>query len=809
MVNQNETEYELELIHRGRKQLRRQLDERIEKGYYSSTQPGRYAFQRYVERLSVTLEEVTDKAHEGLILRTNISACCQEIRAYIDYLEHGSLLLSSITLKAILDSYSKSKAMAETQQIASDIGRRIEDEIWFEFEQRRLDAKDAEKMRREASMPGSNPHYRKRGSKEVAKKAAANKGLKPLQGWKPTHRTRIGLYMLEVARSAGIIPWGNAIKFGKNQSVIYSDEFMNEILGYEELVMARAFHAYPLIDAPLDWNSDVQPSRRNSSGGYHLPELRRNQKMCRSFESDSVFGDKAVDLLNTLQKTAWRVDDRILAVAEALNEKRIPVKSFLVSVIDKPAKANAPQHVVDDPASLKRWKAEQHELHRSYHDQIKKAYRTRQVLAMAKEFEFKTYFLSWSLDWRGRFYSQQSWLTPLSTDFEKSLMKFRDGCKLNDEATDWCRSALGAAYNGTRISFQDRIKWTNDNSALLKRIAEDPLSTISEWEVAKEPWQFLQLCLEWSDVVVNGKEKFWKVPIGADSTASGLQLLSAMRRDPVGMKYANLLEPETPSAAPQDAYMRVLEVAKGIASKDEKLKHLLPYLDYRSIGKPAVMLSVYGGSHQNIKSDIEDAVDEIKDELEAQGLKVDKSDMSKLTTLITDSSKQVFPAAYEALKWLKSLAKQAHKDGKNSLSWTTPTNDQIHLIKHEIETIKIYTAFNGTVSIGDFNSDKPDLTKQVSSFAPSFVHCYDAALLKESFSDWQHPIAVIHDCIRVLPSDMDRAMDRIRDGFVSIVDGDPIARLADDLGVPDSKLKRLPQLEQDLASVQHSKYMFN
>ena len=79
---------------------------------------------------------------------------------------------------------------------------------------------------------------------------------------------------------------------------------MNDILGYEEMVMARAFHAYPLIDTPLDWKSEPVPSRRNSTGGYHLPELRRNQQMCRSYESDSVFGEKAVDLLNTLQKTA-------------------------------------------------------------------------------------------------------------------------------------------------------------------------------------------------------------------------------------------------------------------------------------------------------------------------------------------------------------------------------------------------------------------------------------------------------------------------------------------------------------------------
>ena len=52
-------------------------------------------------------------------------------------------------------------------------------------------------------------------------------------------------------------------------------------------------------------------------------------------------------------------------------------------------------------------------------------------------------------------------------------------------------------------------------------------------------------------------------------------------------------------------------------------------------------------------------------------------------------------------------------------------------------------------------------------------------------------------------------MDRIRDAFTSIVDGDSLASLANDLDVDSSKLKRLPQLEQDLSSVQHSKYMFN
>ena len=213
---------------------------------------------------------------------------------------------------------------------------------------------DAAQMRKEASMPGSSPHYRKRGAKQVAKKVASKKGLQVADSWLPTHRTRVGLYMLEAARSAGIIPWDKTIRYGKNQTIVFSDKFMNELLGCEELVMSRAFHAYPLIDTPLDWKVDSSPSRRNVSGGYHLPELRRNQQMCRSYESDSVFGEKAVDLLNTLQKTAWRVDDRVLAVAEVLNEKRIPVKSFLVANIDKPDKANAPQRIADDPEKLKK-----------------------------------------------------------------------------------------------------------------------------------------------------------------------------------------------------------------------------------------------------------------------------------------------------------------------------------------------------------------------------------------------------------------------------------------------------------------------
>ena len=61
----------------------------------------------------------------------------------MNYLKDRCLHLSSITLKVILDSYSRSNVMVDVQRVANDIGARIEKAIWFEYERRRLDPDDA------------------------------------------------------------------------------------------------------------------------------------------------------------------------------------------------------------------------------------------------------------------------------------------------------------------------------------------------------------------------------------------------------------------------------------------------------------------------------------------------------------------------------------------------------------------------------------------------------------------------------------------------------------------------------------------
>ena len=55
---------------------------------------------------------------------------------------------------------------------------------------------------------------------------------------------------------------------------------------------------------------------------------------------------------------------------------------------------------------------------------------------------------------------------------------------------------------------------------------------------------------------------------------------------------------------------------------------------------------------------------------------------------------------------------------------------------------------------------------------------------------------------------MDRALDRVRDAFVSIVKDNPLERLAKDLDV-EEEVQVLPLGDGKLSDIYESRYMFN
>ncbi len=111
----------------------------------------------------------------------------------------------------------------------------------------------------------------------------------------------------------------------------------------------------------------------------------------------------------------------------------------------------------------KDWVKERSQLIKSRRESDIKSRNTRLALNVAREYtQEPRFYLSWSCDYRGRMYPQQSFLTEDSNDFERSLITFSDGCKLNERGLEYAAEAVAETNIGSKVSYSDRSQWTRD-----------------------------------------------------------------------------------------------------------------------------------------------------------------------------------------------------------------------------------------------------------------------------------------------------------------------------------------------------------
>ena len=118
-------------------------------------------------------------------------------------------------------------------------------------------------------------------------------------------------------------------------------------------------------------------------------------------------------------------------------------------------------------------------------------------------------------------------------------------------------------YGEDKISFADRVKWTEDNEAWIIKCAEDPMSN-RQWEDASNPFQFLAFCDEWKRFKEQGYGFVSRIPVNVDGSCNGLQIYSLMLRDSKAGKLVNL----TPTDKPQDIYQLVANAVIEKLKKD-------------------------------------------------------------------------------------------------------------------------------------------------------------------------------------------------------------------------------------------------
>lgn len=809
-MTSKQEQHEIDTTVEALRKRQEQAKKAIEGVYFSSTPEG----QQLTRDVFIGYSKAVEAHFTHLVGRNGrFAVAAAHLFFQLKDLELSYNHVAFVALKKLIDCIHTKQN--QRTHVCTAIGRAIQEELRNQFFTLNLD-EDGKKIRdKRLKKTRSTPKYRNLGVKLSMERRLLEKGWAKddlYQDWSSVLCTQVGSLLLDAAVKERYfeVPTKWIAKNRSEKFVVPSPALEEHLTKRTEQIDDLVTTQEVLIEPPLDWQLEEGEARFNFSGGYHLPSTRKpNNPLCRGRHYETRFGSDAINLLNTLGRTAFQVDTQVFEVIDDCWEKQHSIAGFnspfenpeLNQAMPEQLKALDKKH----PERVA-WRKRRAYLHDQEQEHIEKTRSAQAVLFAARKNKSRARFwLSWSCDFRGRIYSQQSWLDPQSRDFERSVLRFADGCQPNKQGKEWAARAVGAAFGGTKQSYASRSQWTHDNAELIAAIAADPIRHSSQWENANEPWQFLQLAMEWNAVVLQQTKQLWQVPVSVDSTASGLQLLSAMRRDPVGMKWTNLIPSEDPDQPPKDAYLEVLRVAREIAEADSETAWLAQHLKDRNLGKPVLMIAIYGGSYRTNRGDIVTALRKLGSYPEP----VSWDNAKAMTDILQKASKQVFPAAFETLEWLKKLCTLAIENGATSLCWETPCQDLIQQAEYEVESIEVDTYGHGRMRIAVGSVNEPNEKRLKSGFAPNYVHSFDACLLKKAFQKWSKPLVTIHDCIAVLPNDMDEAQERIRRAMIDVCQGDPLTRLAEDLKVNTDKLERLTQDAEDLKAISNTDKMFN
>jgi DNA-directed RNA polymerase len=769
------------------RQLQRELDARSEaikrlkertrnaedRAYASSTVYGSAFINKGLELIT---EEISTK-----INRINSGWVADKAEAVIPIKDCDPSILALITAKGVIDILGVRRIENLTYQAATThIGNLVYHQIMLD----QFCNKNPELFNRARL----HIHDHKGYSYKVQRYRAVMRrnDIEPLR-WPTSIRHLVGGWLLDrLASSTGWVTTRMTAR-GLNDRVTYL-AYQPDFLKAKEalLAQAEAFAGcmWPMLCEPNDWTEEFK-------GGYLTNDLRKLTKLIRTRISGGgllLQDSKALVMLNLLQKVPYRINDRVLELANFCMEHRITVGKFRAEEPTPPPPKPEPWETAseEDKLAYRRMRTEIEDQNSAL---AQKNYRTTEALYVANKYKGETFWIPWSFDFRGRVYPIPTSLSPQGTDFDKSLIYFEEEGFVNEW---WLAFQVATTYGLDKAPMEERIKWVNKNHEFLSHLASDPEGTISEWSKVEEPWCFIASVLEYYQCVITKTKKTSGLPVSVDATCSGLQHLSALALDRTAAEMVNVV----PTDKPSDGYRIVAEKAKEILPE-----HLRQHIT-RKTTKRTVMTTPYGVT-------LNSARDYIRQEL--KGIELEKGELQMIVKAIYQYAvRQVFNGPCRSMEFIQKVAGERIKAGATSIEWMTPSGFPVHQEYRRNEVERVRTRLLGervaTTLLKDWEDRQIDLKKAKTAASPNLIHSLDAALLHLVFAEWDRPFTVIHDCVLGRSCDMDDMGAAIRDKFVEIYSQPVLKDWATQLGVDFDESVMLNTL--DINDVQESAYFF-
>lgn len=567
----------------------------------------------------------------------------------------------------------------------------------------------------------------------------------------------------------------------------------------------------PCIVPPKPWTSF-------DDGGYYTPEQQLTTKFVtttprhwKKYRAHFNNMPKVVEAVNALQNTAWHINSTMLDVLIDVWEnggKCLPNKNPLeVPEFDLANGKDKADMTEEELAAFKEWKREAREIYTQEKKRFGKALAISRTLSLAKDYsQYDKIYFVYTADFRGRLYASSYGVSPQGADYSKGLLEFAEGVPLTDRGVYWIKVHTANCYGIDKVSFEDRVKWVDDNIQLIMDVAKDPKNNTA-WQEADKPFQFLRACLEIYAIKTLGSSHRSKLPVGVDGSCNGLQNFSALLKDPVGGAATNLI----PSDKPNDIYQAVADVLiqKVKADGSELGKELLAFGITRKMAKKPVMTLPYGSTKITcFKS--------ICDYLEDKGYAGDVNKAARyLSPMLWDSIGEIVIAAMKAMDWLKKSASVICK-ANQPIMWYSPTN---FLVIQDKKVSQIRRAITISLFGGirlSCKSDTPvmDVIRNKNGISPNFIHSMDSSHLvftiTECLKQGINSFACVHDDYGTYANDIDKLNIILREQFVNIYSNYNILQnIVDYYNKLNIILPELPiTYSLDINVVKDSKYFF-
>ena len=513
----------------------------------------------------------------------------------------------------------------------------------------------------------------------------------------------------------------------------------------------------PCIIPPRDWIG-------LHDGGYHSPELssvcglvHTTGSQGAETEAQLEYADmtQVYSAVNALQRTPWRINKRVLAVVNEVwasgGAVGMPTRTPIEmpgppydTFIKKEERTPEQQKVyVEYSSNLSR-------LHAAERARVSNVLSAAATINIANRYaQYSKFYYVYFLDFRGRMYCYTPTLSPQGSDLPKGLLEFGSGLPLGERGMYWLKVHGANRYGVDKVSFDDRIRWVQDNHDAIMQAAKDPLMYTGFWGAADEPYQFLAFCFEYADMQEQGAAYVSHLPIGMDGSCNGLQNFSAMLRDARGAAATNV----SPSDKPQDIYAEVGRAATEAVRRDESEGALLwrDYINARSgviprgMVKRPVMTLPYGLSKYScgdyiLQYLIEEDPPEIPRKLRHVA-------SNYLRDIVWDSIGTVVVAARQAMDFIQACAAVAAKQGV-PLVWTNPVGFRVYQGRRVHKITQIEANLMGTkrkLALSK-ETDVLHVAQQKLGAAPNFVHSMDSANLVQTINMAQNEYSIRHFC---------------------------------------------------------------